>query len=53
MTSLFEPYVIRDMVIRNRFMRSATTSAYADKYGVVRDAAIMLYEGLAEGEVGS
>jgi 2,4-dienoyl-CoA reductase-like NADH-dependent reductase (Old Yellow Enzyme family) len=52
MISLFEPYIIRDMVIRNRFMRSATTSAYADEDGIVRDAAINLYERLAKGKVG-
>jgi 2,4-dienoyl-CoA reductase-like NADH-dependent reductase (Old Yellow Enzyme family) len=40
------------MVIRNRFMRSATTSAYADNEGVVRDSAIKLYERLAKGGVG-
>jgi len=52
MKCLFEPLVIRDMVIRNRFMRSATTSAYADDEGVVRDVAIRLYESLARGDVG-
>lgn len=52
MKYLFEPFVIRDMVIRNRFMRSATTSAYADDEGVVRDVAIRLYESLARGDVG-
>ena len=36
MSTLFQPYVIGEMEIRNRFMRSATTSAYADTEGVVR-----------------
>lgn len=52
MSILFKPYTIRDMVIRNRFMRSATTSAYADYEGIVRDPAIKLYERLAKGGIG-
>jgi 2,4-dienoyl-CoA reductase-like NADH-dependent reductase (Old Yellow Enzyme family) len=40
------------MIIRNRFMRSATTSAYADYEGIVRDPAIKLYGRLAKGGVG-
>ncbi|MBD3157938.1 MAG: NADH:flavin oxidoreductase [Candidatus Lokiarchaeota archaeon] len=52
MSILFEPCRIGDLEIRNRFVRSATTSAYADKNGVVRDAAIDLYSNLAKGDVG-
>ncbi|MCW4048630.1 MAG: NADH:flavin oxidoreductase [Candidatus Bathyarchaeota archaeon] len=52
MSNLFEPYVIRDMVIRNRFMRSATTSAYAEEDGTVNDPIIRVYERLSKGEVG-
>ncbi len=52
MSELFEPYRIGSLEIRNRFMRSATTSAYADEEGVVRDPAIRLYGNLARGGVG-
>jgi len=52
MVCLFEPYRVRNLSIRNRFMRSATTSAWADDDGVVRDAHVRLYRGLAAGDVG-
>jgi 2,4-dienoyl-CoA reductase-like NADH-dependent reductase (Old Yellow Enzyme family) len=52
MSILFEPYNIGDLELRNRFMRSATTSAYADENGIVRDTAIDLYRQLAKGGVG-
>jgi 2,4-dienoyl-CoA reductase-like NADH-dependent reductase (Old Yellow Enzyme family) len=52
MSILFRPYMVGEMEIRNRFMRSATTSAYADSEGVVRPEIVRLYEGLAEGGVG-
>ena len=52
MSNLFEPYQIRDMLIRNRFMRSATTSAYADEKGIVNDTIIKHYERMSRGEVG-
>lgn len=52
MSKLFEPYMIRDMLVRNRFMRSATTSAYADKEGIVNDTIIKHYERMSKGEVG-
>ncbi len=52
MADLFKPYKIGGLEIRNRFVRSATTSAWADERGVVRPEVIDLYEGLAEGGVG-
>jgi len=52
MLSLFEPFRIGSMEVRNRFMRSATTSAWSDERGVVRPEIIKLYEGLAKGGVG-
>jgi len=52
MVDLFAPYRIGELDIRNRFMRSATTSAWADENGVVGPEIIKLYEGLAEGGVG-
>ena len=43
MIDLFKPYKIGDLEIRNRFVRSATTSAWADDRGVYlgRGEAIM------------
>lgn len=52
MTTLFDSYQIRDIQIRNHFMRSATTSAYADKDGVINDTIIKHYELMSKGEVG-
>jgi len=52
MSKLFEPYMIRDTLIRNRFIRSATTSAYAEENGEVNDPIIRVYERLSKGEVG-
>lgn len=44
--------MIRDMLVRNRFMRSATTSAYADENGIVNQAIINHYENMSKGECG-
>ena len=52
MSVLFEPYKIGPMEIRNRFMRSATTSYWSDENGIVRPEIIRLYEGLSRGGVG-
>jgi 2,4-dienoyl-CoA reductase-like NADH-dependent reductase (Old Yellow Enzyme family) len=52
MSILFEPYNIRDLLVRNRFIRSATTSAFADKEGGVNDSIINRYEKLSKGGVG-
>ena len=52
MSALFEPYKIGSLEIRNRFMRSATTSYWSDERGVVRPAIIDLYRRLSEGGVG-
>jgi 2,4-dienoyl-CoA reductase-like NADH-dependent reductase (Old Yellow Enzyme family) len=52
MSILFEPYKIGTMEIRNRFMRSATTSYWSDENGIVRPEIIRLYEGLSRGGVG-
>jgi len=49
---LFEPFQVREMLLRNRFMRSATTSAYADEEGVVGDPIIRAYDRLSRGGVG-
>ncbi|MCK4318534.1 hypothetical protein KAW53_07210, partial [Candidatus Bathyarchaeota archaeon] len=52
MSHLFESYRIRGLSLRNRFMRSATTSYWADEEGIVKDAHVRLYRSLARGGVG-
>lgn len=52
MSVLFKPYSLGPLEIRNRFMRSATTSYWSDERGFVRDENIRLYMRLAEGGVG-
>jgi 2,4-dienoyl-CoA reductase-like NADH-dependent reductase (Old Yellow Enzyme family) len=52
MSKLFEPFKIGTMEIRNRFMRSATTSYWSDEDGIVRPVIIRLYNNLAKGGVG-
>ncbi len=52
MAVLFELYKIGNLEIRNRFIRSATTSAYSDERGIIRPEIIKLYENLAKGGVG-
>jgi len=52
MSLLFKPYRIGPLEIRNRFMRSATTSYWSNERGFVRDENIRLYRRLAEGGVG-
>jgi len=52
MSILFEPFKIGSVEIRNRFIRSATTSYWSDKRGVVRSEIIDLYGRLARGGVG-
>ena len=52
MSILFKPFRIGPMEIRNRFVRSATTSYWSDERGIVRPEIIDLYCRLAEGDVG-
>jgi 2,4-dienoyl-CoA reductase-like NADH-dependent reductase (Old Yellow Enzyme family) len=49
---LFEPLKIKNMDLRNRFVRSATYDGCADKSGYVTETQIDLYSTLAEGGVG-
>lgn len=49
---LFEPYKIKNLEIRNRFVRSATYDGSADKDGCVSERQMSLYEELARGQVG-
>ncbi len=50
--SLFEPYGIAGLELRNRFVRSATWDGTADKSGNVTDASVALYRKLGKGGVG-
>jgi len=52
MSILFEPFTLGDLELRNRFMRSATTSYWSDDRGVVKPVIIDLYRNLAKGGVG-
>jgi 2,4-dienoyl-CoA reductase-like NADH-dependent reductase (Old Yellow Enzyme family) len=52
MSVLFEPIKIGGLEIKNRFMRSATTSYYSDEKGILRPEIIQLYEHLAKGGIG-
>ncbi len=50
--SLFEPYKIANLELRNRFVRSATWDGMADTSGKVTDESEALYRKLGEGEIG-
>jgi 2,4-dienoyl-CoA reductase-like NADH-dependent reductase (Old Yellow Enzyme family) len=52
MSILFEPFKIKQVVLPNRFMRSATFDGAADAHGHVTEAQIALFNSLAEGGVG-
>ncbi|MBF0516094.1 MAG: NADH:flavin oxidoreductase [Nitrospirae bacterium] len=49
---LFEPYVLKDITLSNRMVRSATYEKGADADGFVTPKLIALYEELARGGVG-
>jgi 2,4-dienoyl-CoA reductase-like NADH-dependent reductase (Old Yellow Enzyme family) len=52
MSLLFEPFKMGSLEIKNRFVRSATTSYWSNKQGVIRSDIIDLYRSLAKGGVG-
>jgi 2,4-dienoyl-CoA reductase-like NADH-dependent reductase (Old Yellow Enzyme family) len=52
MSELFKPYQLGPLKIRNRFIRSATTSYWSDEHGNIRTEIVELYKRLAEGGVG-
>jgi 2,4-dienoyl-CoA reductase-like NADH-dependent reductase (Old Yellow Enzyme family) len=52
MSSLFKPFKIGSMDIKNRFIRSATTSYWSDERGIIRPEIITLYSKLAAGHIG-
>jgi 2,4-dienoyl-CoA reductase-like NADH-dependent reductase (Old Yellow Enzyme family) len=52
MSILFQPTAIKNMELRNRFVRSATYDQCADKNGHVTERQIRLFSELADGGVG-
>lgn len=50
--SLFEPYRIGRLEVKNRFVRSATWDGTVDSFGAVTDTSVALYQKLALGGVG-
>ena len=50
--ALFEPFVIGELELRNRFIRSATWDATADNSGVVTNNSVALYRTLGQGQIG-
>jgi len=52
MSVLFEPAAIRGLVLRNRFVRSATYDGCAEKNGHVSQKQLKMFEELARGGVG-
>lgn len=52
MSILFEPMRIKDMELRNRFVRSATYDGCADRAGQVSEGQISIFAELADGGVG-
>lgn len=52
MSLLFKPLKIKNLVLKNRLVRSATSDSMSDSKGRITDAQIKLYERLAKGGVG-
>lgn len=52
MSVLFEAFSIKNIEIRNRFVRSATYDGLADNNSHISDGQIKLFSDLAEGGVG-
>ena len=50
--SLFEPYMIGNLEMRNRFVRSATWDGSADEQGAVTDQSVDIYRRLGKGGIG-
>ncbi len=52
MNILFEPISIKNLTLRNRFVRSATYDGCSDRNGLVTEKQIKLFTDLADGGVG-
>jgi 2,4-dienoyl-CoA reductase-like NADH-dependent reductase (Old Yellow Enzyme family) len=49
---LFKPYKIRNLKLKNRFVRSATWDGTADEKGATTERSISIYKALAKGNIG-
>ena len=52
MSKLFSSYQLGNLELKNRFVRSATTSYWSDEEGILTDPIIDYYEQLANGDIG-
>ena len=52
MSKLFTNFRIKDLELKNRLMRSATTSYWSDEEGILRDSILDYYKELAKGGLG-
>jgi 2,4-dienoyl-CoA reductase-like NADH-dependent reductase (Old Yellow Enzyme family) len=52
MSQLFQSFQIKNHLIKNRFMRSATTSYWSDEDGILRQPIIDYYKKLTKGGLG-
>ncbi|MHA1667141.1 MAG: oxidoreductase [Candidatus Heimdallarchaeaceae archaeon] len=52
MSQLFTPFSLGDLELKNRFIRSATTSYWSNEEGILTDPILSYYEKLAKGNIG-
>jgi len=52
MSKLFTSFAIGDLVLKNRFVRSPTTSYWSDEDGILRNPILEYFEKMAKGGIG-
>ena len=52
MSKLFSEFKLGKLELKNRFVRSATTSYWSDDHGILTDPILDYYEELAKGDIG-
>ena len=52
MSILFTSFRLKDFIVKNRLIRSATTSYWSDEGGILREPIFNHYSKLAEGGIG-
>ncbi len=52
MSKLFSAFMLGKLELKNRFVRSATTSYWSDEQGILTDPILDYYEQLAKGDIG-
>ena len=52
MSKLFSTFKLGKLELKNRFVRSATTSYWSDEQGILTDPILDYYELLAKGDIG-